>query len=572
MKLNPLHAIDFYKSGHHEQYPEGTELVYSNLTPRSNHLSNLPEGSRNGVVFFGLQYFIVKYLHEDWNNNFFNLPKNKVVEKYRRRLKNALGVDPDLSHIEALHDLGYLPLEIRALPEGSFVPIKIPLFTIKNTLPEFYWLTNYVESILSNMLWKPCISATTARYYRKLCHEYAEQTCDSDEHVQFQCHDFSFRGMSGFEDACTSGAAHLTSFVGTDTVSAIDFVEEYYLGNSDEELIGASVPATEHSVMCMGGEDGEIETFQRLIEDVYPTGIVSIVSDTWDFWQVITEFLPRLKNEILNRDGKVVIRPDSGDPVDIICGTVPVFPNMKEARDALSWDWDTYNVERYAQSLEKEMGSGFNKLRFYDKEEEKYYECILLLSYDPYGYKHSELRNIEEIQRSDLTTEEKGAIECLWETFGGHVNDKGYKVLDEHIGLIYGDSITPWRAKQILMKLEAKGFASSNVVFGVGSFTYTYVTRDTYGLAVKATAGQIFGDYKAIYKDPKTDSGMKKSLRGYLAVVRTDNKDEKYAVIDNLNEEPSEAASKLKTVFKDGQFRLEKFDDIRVRVTEDLIY
>jgi nicotinamide phosphoribosyltransferase len=444
MRLNPLTAIDFYKADHRRQYPEGTELVYSNFTPRSNKLSNLPN-KNDKVVFFGLQYFIKYFLIDTWNENFFQQPKTVVVAEYKRRMDTSLGKDAiPVDHIEALHDLGYLPLEIRAVSEGTLVNMKVPCLTIHNTLPEFFWLVNYLESVLSCYLWKPCVSATTAYWYKELLLEYAEKTESPTEFVQFQGHDFSFRGMSGAHDAALCGAGHLLSFVGTDTVPAIDLLEQYYGANAEKELIGCSVPATEHSVMCMGGKEDELGTFQRLITQLYPQGIVSIVSDTWDFWKVVTEYVATLKADIMGRAGKVVIRPDSGDPVKIICGdeTAPIG-----------------------------------------------------------------------------TPENKGAVQCLWEVFGGTTSPSDYRTLDSHIGLIYGDSITPVRATAILNGLAAKGFSSANIVFGIGSFTYTYCTRDTYGFAVKSTLGKVNGELREIYKDPVTDDGIKKSARGFIRVV-----------------------------------------------------
>ena len=444
MTINPLTAIDFYKADHKSQYPKGTTEVYSNFTPRS---SRLAYGNPDKVVFFGLQYFIREFLIKSWNEEFFNKDKDIVVAAYKRRMDNALGAGAiDVSHIEALHDLGFLPIQIKALPEGTRCPIGVPVLTIVNTVPEFFWITNYLESVMSCYLWKATTNATVADQYKQLLTRMADETCDNNGHVQFQAHDFSFRGMTNIHDAALSGAAHLTAFVGTDSVPSIDLLEEYYGADATKELVGCSVPATEHSVMCMGSKSGEIDTFRRLICDIYPSGIVSIVSDTWDFWQVMTKFLPELKDVIMAREGKVVIRPDSGDPVDIICG------------------------------LEPEFGV--------------------------FG----------------VSPEEKGAIEVLWDTFGGTINSKGYKVLDEHIGLIYGDSITLQRAETILNRLEEKGFAASNIVFGVGSFTYQYNTRDTFGFAMKATSGVVDGDRRDIFKDPKTDDGTKKSARGLLSV------------------------------------------------------
>lgn len=470
MTTQPLHQIDFYKADHRRQYPEGTTLVYSNCTPRKSRVDGV-----NEVVFFGLQYFIKEYLQRQWDERFFKRPKAEVVAAYQRRMDTSLGKGAiDTSHIEALHDLGYLPLEIKALPEGTRVPLRVAMFTIRNTRPEFFWLTNYLETILSCVLWKPCTSATIAQQYRLVFDRFADETVGNRDFVQWQGHDFSMRGMSGMEDACLSGAGHLLSFTGTDTVPAIDFLEEYYGANADLELIGGSVPATEHSVMCMGTMDGEIGTFRRLINEVYPAGIVSIVSDTWDFWQVITQFLPQLKQAILARAGKVVIRPDSGDPVKIICGD-PAAPAGSPAH--------------------------------------------------------------------------KGAIECMWEVFGGETTAKGYKLLDPHIGLIYGDSITPERQLAILEGLKNKGFASFNVVLGIGSFTYEYVTRDTLGFAMKATYGEVNGEGRSIFKDPKTDDGTKRSAKGLLAIENNGNG---LVMRDEVSWE-TERQGLLETVFLDGK-------------------
>lgn len=481
--MNPLLYTDGYKVDHRRQYPEGTTLVYSNWTPRKSRIDAIEE-----VVFFGLQYFIKKYIIEEFNTNFFNKPKKEIAEKYSRRINNYLGPNAvGIKHIEDLHDLGYLPMVIKALPEGSSVPIRVPMMTMYNTLPEFFWLTNYFETILSTTIWMPCTSATIAKQYRKILDKYAEETSTALEFVDWQGHDFSMRGIAGMEAAVMSASGHLLSFSGTDTIPAIDFLEEYYNANSDKELVGGSVAATEHSVMCMGTNTGEQETFKRLITEVYPNGIVSIVSDTWDLWKVLTEYLPNLKEDVLARDGKVVIRPDSGDPADIICGN----PNGKT-------------------------------------EEEK-----------------------------------RGVIELLWEIFGGQTNSKGYKELDSHIGAIYGDSITTERATDICERLKQKGFASTNVVLGIGSFTYQYNTRDTFGFAMKATYGEVNGEGREIFKDPITDDGTKKSAKGLLKIEKENGT---YKLVDQVNWE-EEKTGELKEVFKDGKLLVDdSLQDIRNRV------
>lgn len=333
---------------------------------------------------------------------------------------------------------------------------------------------------MSSEVWKPCVTATIAYEYRKIFEQFAEKTGSPVEFVEFQGHDFSARGMSGAQDASQAGLGHLLSFMGTDTVSAIRYAEEFY---GSRGPIGLSVPATEHSVMSMGSEGGEIQTFERLITEVYPKGIVSIVSDTWDFFRVLGEYVPLLSDKILAREGKVVFRPDSGNPADIICGNP-----------------DTNGLER------------------------------------------------------------KGALEVLWDHFGGTTTEKGYKVLNEKVGLIYGDSITLDRANEILSRMEAKGFASANIVFGIGSFTYQYMTRDNFGFAMKATHGTVKGQDRIISKKPKTDDGGKFSAQGLL---RVEGNEEGFVLHEKQTRE-QEGEGLLELVFLDGkQQRHQNLDEVR---------
>ncbi len=402
-----------------------------------------------------------------------------MTAEYKAVMDSYMGKDAvSVEHIRALHQLGYLPLHIKALDEGSKVAMKVPVLTITNTRDEFFWLVNYLETVLSAELWKSSTNATIAHHYRLICDRWAEKTCSDLSHLDFQCHDFSFRGMSGLQDTAQAGCGHLLSFKGTDNIPSVLYARDYYTVG-EEYFIAASVPATEHSVMCMGEQAGEIDTFRRLICDLYPQGIVSIVSDTWDYWRVLTDYTRELRGAIMAREGRVVFRPDSGDPVDILCGTAT--------------DSDT---------------------------------------------------------RLARTPQEKGSVEVLWEIFGGTVNEKGFKVLDPHVGLIYGDSITLDRAEEILRRLAAKGFASSNVVFGVGSFTYQYNTRDTFGFAMKATYGEVRGNGRMIFKEPKTDDGLKRSARGLLRVVRDEAGE--YQLFDEQTW-AQERQGELKTRFLDGK-------------------
>jgi nicotinamide phosphoribosyltransferase len=500
MKLSPLNMIDWYKADHRRQYPDGTSLIFTNFTPRKSRLSQI-----NYVIFFGLQYFIKEYLIRIWTEEFFKMDIEVIVKKFNRRVTTSLGPnDIGEAHIRALHKLGYLPLKIMALPEGSKVGIRIPPMIMWNTKPDFFWLPNHLETILSCTLWQPSLSATLAYHYKQGFDHWAMKTVGNTDFTSWQGHDFSFRGMSSLETAMLSGAGHLLSFTGTDTVPAIDFLEEYYNADAEKEIIGGSIPATEHSVMCMGGKEGELETFRRLFK-LYPQGPLAIVSDTWDYWNIISNAAKELKVEILARqNGKIVFRPDSSKktPYEIIVG-------------------------------------------------------------DPEGEDENEV---------------KGSIQILWEIFGGTESKEGYKVLDSHVGLIYGDSITFELADKINAGLARKGFASTNWVAGIGSFTYQYNTRDTFGWAMKATYGEICPggfidgellhpdsiECREIFKDPKTDSGMKKSAKGLIAVYK--NTQGQFVMKDQVTWKDV-LDCEYKTVFEDGKLLIDDtLSAIRERV------
>lgn len=488
MRVNPLFLTDYYKTTHHMMTPDKTELIYSNLTPRGSRIKDVDH-----MVFFGLQYFIKEYLIEKFNKDFFSIPEWMIMNEYKRLMDNTIGKDSiSYNHVQELHQLGHLPIKIKALPEGSKVPMRVPCLTIYNTHPNFAWLTNYLESIMSNILWFPCASATISLLYKNICNKYSNETCDNFDHVQFQCHNFSFRGQSSLESAITNGAAHLTSFVGTDTIPAISFIEEYYNSLITDELIGCSVPASEHSVTTLGASyNNEWHVFDNLMTKIFPNGILSLVADSYDYWKVLTDYLPSRKNQILSRDGKIVVRPDSSPktPLEIICG-------------------------------------------------------------DP---------------ESNNEAERKGSIQLLWETFGGTINNKGYKVLDPHIGIIYGEAIQPELFDNILKTLKLNGFASSNLVVGIGSYSFVgSVTRDSFGTAIKCTSGKIDGIDYEVFKDPKTDTGTKKSAKGLLRVERDSNNS--YVMYDQQTWQ-QESQGELRTVFENGKLLIDDtFSNIRNRL------
>lgn len=467
--MNGLLLTDGYKTGHHQQYPKGTEEVYSNWTPRSNKYA--PKGC-DKVVSFGQQY-VFQWLHDYFKDNFFSKPKAQVCGDLKEELSMYLGTEYDVTHYEELHDLQYLPIKVKALPEGVEVPIRVPMVTVVNSDKKFYWITNFLETILSTMLWQPMTSATIALRYKRIFKDWTLKT-DKENlgFIDFQGHDFSMRGMGGLQSAISSGMGHGAVFLGSDTLPVISSLRKYYKAKG---FVVGSVNATEHSVMCAGTKDDEIGTFRALM-NTYPSGILSVVSDTWDLWKVLTEYLPKLKEEVLSRDGKLVIRPDSGDPVEIICG---------EAR---------------------KLGA--------------------------------------------KTPKDKGVVELLWDIFGGTVNAQGFKVLDTHIGAIYGDSITTERAENICQRLHDKGFASTNVVLGIGSFTYQFNTRDTFGFAMKATSVVVNGERREIFKDPITDDGVKKSAKG---LIKVDKVNGEFVLVDQVTPE-EENKGELKVIYENGQF------------------
>ena len=504
---------DVYKEFHSRAYHPDVSEVYANFTSRSGKLSNVENNDK--VAFVGLQYFIKSYLQEEWAA-FFSASKAEAVANHKRVLSAMLGYSVDVSYLEDLHDLGYLPLKIKALPEGTLVPYLVPPMTVVNTKEGFQWLTNMIETVLSCENWPIQTSATTSVAYFKVFKEFAQKTGLPMDAVPFQGHDFSFRGMFGKQAAAMSGFGHLASgLVGTDTIPAVLFAEKYYGANVDNELVGCSVDATEHSVTCSWIMEGEIEFFQYLMREQSPTGILSVVSDTWDFWTLVTDYLPQLKDEIMARDGTLVIRPDSGDPVTILTGYIK-SPH------------GDYKEEQRSQDgvIKRARQNGFEAIEW--------------------GGDIISTREGEE-GRVLMPCEVKGLIECLWDTFGGTTTDKGFKLLDDHIGAIYGDAITLTRQRQILQRLINKGFASK-VVLGIGSYSYQYVTRDTHGSAVKATSVVKGGERVAIFKDPKTDT-KKKSAKGLLKI---DSVDGELTLFDNVTEQ-EESEGLLETVFEDGK-------------------
>ena len=586
------HMVDGYKLGHASMYTVGTDFLYSNLTPRSDKYfkgSRLYDGK---LVVFGAQGAIQEIV-ELWNESFFAKPKAKVIARYKRRLDGYLGKDVvSTERMAELHDLGFLPLEIKTISEGSRIKMKIPMLTIKSTNPKFFWLVNYLETILSNMIWKGTTNATIGYEYKRVAADYAIRTGSAVETVLFQIHGFEMRGMSGPEDASRSGAGPLaTGLLGTDTVGAIDYIEDYYNPANDplvdDYMIAGSIPATEHAVSSSNiitrkaryeaqgivGDTrllAEAEFMLDYITRQNPTGFCSYVADTYDYWGVLTKVLTmeKVKAAIMAREGRLVIRPDSGDPIQVICGQIDdVFATLDEAVSEI-------NDRHYSDAAEACEGSHCMGLDEYESlvyitEEAKYYTLKTTFSYNRHDKQYYYVDNWGSdgdttSEETQPTVEQKGSIQLLWEIFGGTVNEKGFKVLDSHIGLIYGDSITLAREEEIFRRLEKLGFASCNVVFGVGSYTYQMNSRDTFGTAMKATATGVDGDFFEIYEDPATGDKLKKSAVGLLFVGKDENGE--FYLEDRVSAE-KEQTGELITRFKDGVFfNLESIDTIRQRL------
>lgn len=530
--FNPLYLADGYKLGHVHMLSKNTTRLYGTKTPRK--IKYMPEGIEK-IVAIGSQLTWL-WLHNQFQKHFFTKPWGELAE-FVRDMESYLGLPYDGEHFKKLYDLGYLPIRVKALEEGTETPPNVPHETYVNTVDGFAWLTLYLETIVSAISWKMNTSATLALQYRRNAKEWVLKT-DPDQAylIPFMCHDFSARGLSPW-DMITSGIGHASCFRGSDSLVVIPASRKFY---GETEVPINSVNATEHSVTCTkifyyqkelldGNLDEEINwyysfdlpadgdinnpdylaiaeclTLRDWLTD-FPTGILSYVCDTFNTWKSATHIVPRLKKEIMERDGKLVLRPDSGYPPDIICG-------------------DTSTLSKI-------------------------------------GLSRKEWLNLPQT---------KGVIELLWGIFGGTTSTKGYKVLDPHIGCIYGDAINLDKQVEIYDRLAKKGFAATNIILGVGSFTYQYNSRDSQGWAVKGAWFEI-GNPKMdgvsrtgydIYKDPATDNGTKKSLKGLIRV------NEDFSVDQECTWE-QESGGLLQTIYEDGKFYNQTtLTEIRERINQ----
>jgi len=502
MKFNLNNFIlrtDSYKLTHWLQYPKGMKKLYSYLEARG--------GEFEKTLFCLLQYYIkeyfidVKITHQDIDEaEYFADLHFGTPGKFNRK-----GWEYIVDVLE-----GKLPLEIKAVKEGTLVPTHNILMSIESTDENCIWLVNVAETILMK-LWYP-ITISTNSFYRKLDIAKALKESNNEDlsNLLWKLHDFGYRGTTSEEQAGIGGVAHLINFLGTDTVRGILFANNYY----DSGVCGFSVPASEHSVACSYGKDHEDEYFLNMITQ-YPTGLVSIVSDTYHTFNFVRNMSTKYKELILKREGTIVFRPDSGNPVDINAGV------------------------------------GF-------EENGKY-------------YKYVEIPQIPGEEKVEITRDEHlGLIGILWEIFGGETDKNGYKKLPSQIRLIQGDGIDKIMVKKIGDALIEKKFSTDNIVYGSGGGLLQKFDRDTCKFAIKASYGIQEVDGQDIIlnlvKDPFTSKG-KKSKAGKLKLVEFDIENKPYTelhTVSSLEKAFDLYNDELEIVYKNGVlYRDQKFDEVR---------
>lgn len=309
---------DTYKNTNPDAMPKGLTRLVSYITPRKSMFKNIDK-----VVFFGLQGFIQEFLIDLVNETFFKRDKEEVLAEYKSYLDTQIGEQSyDLSRIAALHDLGYLPIKMKALPEGSLVNMGVPCIELTNTHPDFAWVVQWIECIAQSELFGTCNWATMAHEYRKLADDFYERTTDNANPAMAMA-DFGFRGL-GVDNGIRASSSWLLSFDKTSTIPAMQYIDKMYNANCTENHIGIGAVSLEHATVCSNLAVCETEEnlLRRLLTTVYKNTSFSYVSDSFDYWNLVNDTLPKLKKEIMEHNGKFLVRPDSGDIVEISVKTV----------------------------------------------------------------------------------------------------------------------------------------------------------------------------------------------------------------------------------------------------------
>lgn len=502
--INPMLLIDFYKAVHAEMLPKGITKSVSYFTPRMSRVKRW-----NSVVMFGLQGFIKEYLIDYFNEEFFMKPLNWVINDYKHVMDNSLGKKAyGIQKIKELHKLGYLPVEIIALPEGADVPIHVPMFGITNTHPDFAWLPQSLESLISAESWHPMIAATVGKSYREIVNKYYAETCDDDIPRSKALGNFDFRGEECLQSATKAGAAWLLSFLNTATVPAIPYLEENYACNCEKDLVGFGSPSTEHSVMCSNyAVDGDEITFlRRVLTEIYPDTSFSCVLDSYDYWNVINNLLPVLKPEIMAHNGCMLMRGDSGDCVDVVTKTVFRL-------------WEIF-------------GGTVNS---------KGYKVL-----DPH---------VKALYGDSITLQRCEKVYQI-------LKDNGFAACNVSLGVGSFSMECIEEEDTITVTLP-----DGSCVSGTATLLKPF-TRDTFSSCIKATYCEINGMPTQIFKDPK-EGGFKKSQKGCCIVTK--NKNGEYTFTDQHTWADTQVReNELKTVFKDGQLIKEQsLKEIRSRLHDN---
>lgn len=600
MKIYDLMKLytDGYKLGHFEQYPETTTRMYGYLGARNaKHMPDVGSDNRNDVLVYGINNMV-----RELNDIFDDFFKSDLKDM-RSTFDNITAYLGDNNQVEdkikSLHELGFLPLNIKALDEGTIVKVGVPYMTLNVTVDGFHWLFGFLEPLITSMTWKPVTAATLSLHFYRLADKFIKKTSDAAGFEKFQFHDFSARGMGSPEDGIRAGSSHLMMFNGTENYGAVEFVNQLY--DTTGELVSATIPATEHTVACSNIltiqkklgcslEEAEKQFFIDYITNTYPEGMAGYVADTFHFWGFVENILTdkEVKDAINNRSGKVVIRPDSFDNVvEGIVGrintsntlTLDAYPVIHSKNFSLNW----LDFKPFSHTFTKINISGGTKtessydifgLKFNTKTDSDIMDELSKYKYFRVGDKiHDTKKYIElgslsmrqpELSIVDVTYEDVGIIEALYSIYGGSVNSKGYKTLNPKISVIYGDGIDYQRAEQILTELEARGFATDCIVMGLGGGTLQLITRDSLAIAYKASmlVDSELGDIE-LYKDPKGGAN-KTSLKGYITV----SNDNGYVV---NQQQPADVESELKTIFNDGVFTgTFNLSEVRKRIADNM--
>lgn len=573
-QINMMLMSDFYKQGHPEFYPDGQNYLFTCGTPRMSRLNGI-----NEMVVWGIQAFAMDYLIERFNDTFFKRPKDEAVREVVEFISDTFDCSSfNPKRIADLHDLGYLPVRLWALPEGTVMPIinqkehpgtvQVPFMAYESTHPKFAWVAEFLESITSCQTWYPMVIATVAKNgYRDIVDKHWEKSVVGQPACT-AISEFGFRGAEGSEGAIMASSAFLTSFNKTATVPAIKYLKDYYGKGMSYKAIGSGMSSTEHSTMCSNyAIDGDEDTFMvKLFGKIAPSGNLSVVADSYDYWGRIEEMGREgssIKAAIMARNGCLFVRGDSGNPLEIICGK-----NKYIKVDNLNY---IDNIVTVMELDDVEMGA-------------KYFYKVLNETKTAYDYWRVYKTDTNVLcEKVDPDLEDIGTVEALFNSFGGYINEKGYIVLNDKVRAIYGDSITPYLTEQIYSRLEENGFAANNVALGAGSFSMQAWeerdeegnrvlkphTRDTFGIAFKATYCEVNGKGHLVYKDPKTDtSKFKKSQRGMVVVMQ--EKDGSLKAIDHLTRDEFNSMADInvmRPIFEDSKMLIkESLADIRNRL------